>query len=179
MAWWEKITGTISSYFQIGLQGPRVKNNAGNIDARNAGDTAYVNVRGLDPVANNDFVTLEYFNAHNEGAAGLEYVTLTLAQATVVSTGTIPGGSVIRDAFINVTTPYNGTTPTFAITITTGGATVMATTDSDLTTNGQYDVPQVTSVGSTSTITATFAGAGVSAGAALLYIGYMTPISIN
>lgn len=176
----EKIIGTINSYLQIGLQGPRVKNNGGNIDARNATDGAYVNVRVADPVGNNDAVNLEYFNAHNDGAAGVEFASLTLAQATVVSTSTIPASCTLLFVELNVTVAYNGTSPTFAISITTGSVSLMATTDSDLTTIGLYSVPQVTANGGTaSTITATFTGSGVSTGAATLYIGYCTPVSIN
>lgn len=58
---YSKICGTVESFFQIGgLSGPQFKSNAGNIDARNAGDTAFVNVRGAIPAGDNDFVTKAY-----------------------------------------------------------------------------------------------------------------------
>lgn len=37
---WENLVGTVSSFFRIGLTGPRLKNNAGALNVRNAGDSA-------------------------------------------------------------------------------------------------------------------------------------------
>lgn len=57
----EDLFGTLKSYFQIGLGGPRVKNLTGNINLRNAGDSAdvaltasLVNVSGDTLVINSD-----------------------------------------------------------------------------------------------------------------------------
>jgi hypothetical protein len=58
MGLWSKISGTIASVWQIGLAGPQLKNNAGNIDARNAADSAFVNVRVATAVGANDAVPL-------------------------------------------------------------------------------------------------------------------------
>jgi hypothetical protein len=60
MSLYSKIRGTIESLFQLGLGGPQWKNNAGNIEARNAADSVFVIGRGADPVAANDWITLGY-----------------------------------------------------------------------------------------------------------------------
>lgn len=40
-----KLAGTFQTTFQIGKAGPKVKNNAGVIEARNAADAAYANIK--------------------------------------------------------------------------------------------------------------------------------------
>ena len=40
MAWWGNITGTVTGYLRLGLTGVRLKNSAGELAVRNAGDTA-------------------------------------------------------------------------------------------------------------------------------------------
>jgi hypothetical protein len=182
MSFFSKVRGTFETLFQIGKGGPQIKNNGGVIENRNSADAAFVIARALDPVGNNDLVTLGYFNAHNEGAAGLEIIKMPLAHATKVSTATIPDNSIISWAIIDVTTIYDGTTPTFTVK-RTGDATVVPIDvgDSDLTAIGTYEVPEVKSWGSTGagTVTATFAGAGNTVGASVLYIAYSTPIDIS
>lgn len=72
MGFFSRFAGTVTSFFQVGgPTGPAWKNNSGNLDARVAGDTAYVNVRGLDPVAAQDFVTLNYFSTNAVSAINL------------------------------------------------------------------------------------------------------------
>lgn len=45
MAWFPAdLIGTISDYFQLSLTGPRLKNNSGNLQIRNSGDTAYAEI---------------------------------------------------------------------------------------------------------------------------------------
>ena len=182
MSFFSKIRGTFETIFQIGKSGVQLKNNAVKLEVRDAADAAFVIARAADPVGNDDLVTLRYFNAHNEGAAGLEIVKMPLAHATKVSTATIPDNSIIAWCIIEVTTIYDGTTPTFVIK-RTGDATVILedTGDSDLTALGTYEVPQVKSWGATGagTVTATFAGAGNTVGAANLYIAYSTPLDIS
>jgi hypothetical protein len=55
-----KLRGTIETIFQFGLGGPQLKNNAGAIDARNAGDSAFAIVRGAAPVGDNDLTNKQY-----------------------------------------------------------------------------------------------------------------------
>lgn len=60
MSLWAKVRGTIETIFQIGLSGPQIKNNSGNVDVRNSADTGYVIVRGGTPVGDNDLTTKSY-----------------------------------------------------------------------------------------------------------------------
>lgn len=53
-------TGTSSPSFQIGLQGPQLKNNSNVLEARNNPDSAFSLVRGATPVGSNDLTTKQY-----------------------------------------------------------------------------------------------------------------------
>lgn len=48
MAWWGNIAGTALEYFRLGLSGVRLKNNAGALAVRNAGDSADANLSAAD-----------------------------------------------------------------------------------------------------------------------------------
>lgn len=65
MSVFSRIVGVFSTFFQIGgPAGPGLNDNAGTaIEARNAANTGFVNLRAADPVNANDAVTLEYFQA--------------------------------------------------------------------------------------------------------------------
>ncbi len=61
MGVFSKLAGVVGNLFQLGgPSGPAIKNNSGVIEARNAGDTTYVVVRGAAPVGDNDFTTKTY-----------------------------------------------------------------------------------------------------------------------
>lgn len=45
MAWWGNIAGTALGYFRLGLSGVRIKNDAGTLSVRNAGDSAVANAK--------------------------------------------------------------------------------------------------------------------------------------
>lgn len=179
MSFYSKLRGTFESIFQIGKGGPNVKNNSGVIEFRNAADNAFALARALDPVGNNDLVTLGYFNTYNAAAQGLTYVKVTLAQSTVVTTGTIPDNAIIQDCVVDVTTAYDNNA-TIAVK-RTGDATktLSATADNDAATIGTYQVPQILSWGSTGagTVTATITGSPT-VGVAVVYIGYVTPTAL-
>jgi hypothetical protein len=179
MSLYSKIRGTFETLFQIGKAGPQLKNNGGNVDVRNPADAAYVNVRGADPLTNDDLLTLRYFNANSEGVTGLKFIKMPLALVTKVSTSIIPDNATILHCILDVTTPYSAGT-TVQVSRTGGGATVMGTTDNDPTIQAQHEVPQATSWGATGagTVTATIAGAP-SVGVAMLYIGYSIPNDIS
>lgn len=182
MSFYSKIRGTFETLFQIGKGGPQLKANGAVIEHRNSADSAFVITRALDPVAANDLVTLGYFNANNAAALDLAYVKMPLGFATKVSTTAIPNNAIIRHAIIDVTTAYDGTTPTFAVKRTGDAATApLAAGDTDLTIIGTYEVPLVLTWGSTGagTVTATFAGTGQTVGVATLYIAYATPTDIS
>jgi hypothetical protein len=79
-----KVIGTMSNIFQIGLAGPQVKNNSGAIEARNSGDSAFVIVRGLSPVGDNDLATKTYVDT----IAAPTIVTAQISGATALPTNT-------------------------------------------------------------------------------------------
>lgn len=86
MGLFERISGIMGSFFQLGgPSGPALKNNAGSIDARNSGDSAYINVRGLDPAIADDLVTKRYGDA-NYGGGGSGHTG-----AAVLDFGASPG----------------------------------------------------------------------------------------
>ncbi len=90
-----RFLGIVGSFFQVGgPSGPAWKNNSGNLDARNSADSAYVNVRGLDPVGAQDFVTLTYGQSNFGGSV----VPNTISGTTLnVTTGkTLPFGGSLR-----------------------------------------------------------------------------------
>lgn len=61
MALFEKIRGTIETIFQIGLGRSQIKSQStGEVEFRNAADSAFVVVRGATPLADNDLVTKAY-----------------------------------------------------------------------------------------------------------------------
>jgi hypothetical protein len=80
MSLWLKLRGTIETAFQIGLGGPQVKNNAGALEARNAGDSAFAIARGASPVGDSDLATKQYVD--------------TIASPTIV-TAQANGGSAL------------------------------------------------------------------------------------
>jgi hypothetical protein len=80
MSLWKKLRGTIETAWQLGLGGPNLKNNAGAIEGRNAGDSAFAVVRGGAPVGDNDLTTKLYVD--------------TIASPTIV-TAQANGGSAL------------------------------------------------------------------------------------
>lgn len=98
MSVYSKIRGTIETIFSLGLGGPNLKNNAGVIEARNAGDSAFVIVRGLPPVGNNDLATKTYVD--------------TLASRTIVDTqfdgnNALPANTATEHFYVVTTTGPN------------------------------------------------------------------------
>jgi hypothetical protein len=93
MSVFARIAGVVGSLFQIGgPNGPAWKSNASGVEARNAADSAYVVVRGLDPAAAQDLVTLAYLNANGASAINLALATepvSTCTYAVVVSAGRV------------------------------------------------------------------------------------------
>lgn len=57
---WQKILGTINSYFRLSLTGPRLKDNSGTLDVRNSDDSAYANVSCASPTSDSHAVTKAY-----------------------------------------------------------------------------------------------------------------------
>jgi hypothetical protein len=95
-----RLLGTTASFFQLGgPSAPRLKNNGGSIDARNSSDSAYVNVRGADPVIANDLVTLEYANATYDTLIDLELAADLVVNANYTATYT--GNRITNELWVN------------------------------------------------------------------------------
>ena len=175
----EKLEGLIGTVLQFGNGGPKLKNNGGAFEARNAADAAFAITRGLDPAAANAYVTKGYFDANNAAANGLSYVKLPLALATVVSTGTLPNGYVVRDVVVDVQTAYDAGATFTAKRTGDAAKELFSSSDVDLSTAGPYHIPHVLDWGSTGagTVTVTLAGTPT-VGSAVIHIGYYLPTSI-
>jgi len=100
MSLWKKLAGTISSTFQLGLAGPQLKNNAGAIENRNAGDTAFAVARGATPVADNDLTTKAYVDA-----LAVRYVVT----AQISGAAALPNNSGVEHFIVVTTTGGTGT----------------------------------------------------------------------
>ena len=91
MGLFAKNLGTVASFFQVGgPTAPGLNNVSSSVLSvtTSAGGTNYANVRGADPLANNDFVTLGYGNAHFGGTPGGSDT-----QVQFNSTGTFAGSA--------------------------------------------------------------------------------------
>jgi hypothetical protein len=97
MSVFSKLRGTIESIFQVGINGPNLKGNAGALEARNAADSNFAVMRGAAPVGNNDLATKTYVD--------------TLSSRTIVSLQWDGG----------VALPANTGTEQFYVVTTTGG----------------------------------------------------------
>jgi hypothetical protein len=129
MGFFESIAGTISSFFQVGgPNGPRWKNNAGALEARDSADATFAIVRAADPVNANDAVTLESLATINPATSTIPWPTMQFHKVrwlngdTATNAGNAPtagqqyaGWSTLT--FNNVTTtPAAATTSRLAAT---------------------------------------------------------------
>lgn len=60
MGLFKNIRGTFETLFQLGKDGPNLKNNSGVIEARNAADSDYVRMKAATPVDDADVVTKKW-----------------------------------------------------------------------------------------------------------------------
>jgi hypothetical protein len=100
MSLWSKIRGTIETAFQLGLGGPNLKNNAGAIEARNAGDSAFAVVRGALPVGDNDLVTKTYADT---------LATRSIVTAQISGAVALPANTGVEHFIVVSTTGGTGT----------------------------------------------------------------------
>lgn len=92
MSLFERIAGVLSSFFQIGGPGgPGWNDNAGALEAKNSTNSAFAVIRGADPVASNDLVTLEYLNT--AGPVSLPIPNFQLHKVLIFN-GNVSSGSV-------------------------------------------------------------------------------------
>jgi hypothetical protein len=120
MSLWSKIVGTIETTFQIGLGGPKIKNNSSVLEARNAADSGYVVVRGATPVGDSDLTTKLFVDTvatptivtaqHNGGVAlpantGVRhfYVVSTTGAFATIGNLLFDDGSAVGDVTVITT----------------------------------------------------------------------------
>jgi hypothetical protein len=136
---WLKIVGTLSSYFRLGLTGPRLKDSSGNLVVRNSGDSAdaaitasAVNVSGNSVVINSDAAEsgADYKYTLSRPSSGMSAnVTLTLpvddgsSGQVLVTDGSgnlsfTSAGNTAPCVTVNSTTvAYNTSSPVSALTL--------------------------------------------------------------
>jgi len=126
-----KLVGTFSNTFQVGKVGPKIKNNSGVIEARNAADSAYANVKAAQVQSTtaliNGNILLEedtsQLSVRNSGdSAYLKILALTPgtgdtnALTTVQYVNSNPSSAAAQIRTFSVKTPYTGA-PTFTGTV--------------------------------------------------------------
>lgn len=89
MAFWQDLTGTLNSFFKLGLTGVRLKNSAGNLAVRNSGDSADAEITTSKANISGDALVL---NSDAAGAAADWKITLQRPAAgmTADRTFTLP-----------------------------------------------------------------------------------------
>jgi hypothetical protein len=175
MSLWSKIRGTVETLFQIGLQGPQLKNNSGAIESRNATDTGFAIARGATPVGANDLATKAYTDAGDVGASGaVQEIRIAVALVTVSSVTSLPIGSIIVDAQLDITTPYSGGA-TISLGQTGAVAEFQATTDNLPQATGLYQNMQDTAAASTNPLLVTVVGAPAAGDAQAIVRYVVTP----
>jgi len=100
----------------------------------------------------------------------VQTVKVVIAQANVSSTFKIPNGSTIQNVTLVVTTPYaaGGT-----IAAAVGAVAILATTDSDAQTAGQYD-ESAEKVATSEAVVAVTVGGAPGSGNATLYVDFVS-----
>ncbi len=170
------LSGIISASLVIGggtANTFRLKANGTVMEARNAADSAYVIVRGLDPVGANDLVTLSYAQTNFDTSGSVRTIAITLALATANSTTTFIAGCRVIDAWLDVTTAYDANA-TWALGIAGTTSKFMATTDNIPGTINLYTKTQYTAQATAVAFLATLANVPT-VGAATALAFYTTP----
>ncbi|MBD2005601.1 MULTISPECIES: hypothetical protein [Cyanophyceae] len=89
-------TGTTSSFFQIdsGNVGPRLKNSAGGLQIRNAGDTAFANLEALDLIINGNLVVNGTTTTINSATLTVDDINIVLGDVAPPTDATANGGGI-------------------------------------------------------------------------------------
>lgn len=82
MAIWSNLAGTVTGYIRLGLTGPRLKNSAGELAVRNAGDTADAKVQIAAGTAANHAVVMGQLDQFANQAANTVYAGPASGAAT-------------------------------------------------------------------------------------------------
>lgn len=175
MSLFQKLAGFINSFVQIGgPSGSALKNNAGAIEHRNSGDTAFVVARGADPAAAQDFVTLGYFNANPQAGSTITLRMAVGTGASQSSASSIPANAIIESVMLDVTTPFSGGA-TISIGQTGSTSLLMTTGDNFPQTAGQYYIDEDTAWGASALPLLVTVGGTPSAGAATAKVTFSVP----
>jgi hypothetical protein len=156
------IRRTSSLIFGLGLAGSQLKSilagvGPAAIEARNDTDSAYVNVRGADPIIADDLVTLRYLQANYGGANSVKAIEVKLIGPSTSSTAQIPLAATIIDAKIK----FGLAAPGAVVTIGTSSTPdlVMGSDQNDPTDNTTtFEVSQYTSWGVAGPVVVTNSG---------------------
>lgn len=97
-ALYTKLLGTSELSFEIGLTGPKVVNNSGALEAKNAAASGFVVVRGADPVTLDDLATKRYVDSSK---------SFCLVYRQADCTSAIPNNTTV-EGFVVVTTAGTG-----------------------------------------------------------------------
>ena len=165
--------GTQLSFFEIGgPTGPGINANGAALEVRNSANAAFAVMRGADPVAANDFVTLESL-ATVKGPVNLVKVNVGLT--TTASTAILPAGAVVRRVFLDVTTGY-----TAGATISVGAAgsvsAYMTTAQNSPAVIDKYEVSD-DPASVNAAVLVTLAGTAATVGACVAYVEYAVPLT--
>lgn len=89
-----RLSGVVGNLFRLGVGGPQLKNNAGAIEARNAGDTDYAVFRAGTPLAAGDVVPRSYADlvAHIPNLDSPQYVGMFTSHISTLRGPTLPHG---------------------------------------------------------------------------------------
>lgn len=99
MAIWSNLAGSVLGYIRLGLTGPRLKNSAGELAVRNAGDTADAKVQIADGTAANHAVSKGQLDTKQPLDDQLTTLAgITAQQATDLASLSTFMGTVLNDA---------------------------------------------------------------------------------
>lgn len=98
MANYLDLRATTETIFQLGIDGPQIKNNSGVIEAKNSDDSALARIKAASPVNDNDVV---------------DFITFKTKKGNIIVKGQADCSTAIPDnttekRFLVVTTPGNG-----------------------------------------------------------------------
>lgn len=144
MSLFSRIAGAVASFFQFGgPNGPGLNDNAGVLEAKDATNTVFANLRAADPVGLNDCVTLEslsnfaaspvktlgrfeYWGGTTNGATLIQgFCNCTLGQSgTVVATGPSAGSLLLSTKSMKFRTAIGAGATTNGVFDGTGFLTV-------------------------------------------------------
>ena len=120
MSLFEKVAGTIQSFFQFGgPSGAGLSNASGPaLEVKDSTDTSLVNMRGADPVGPTDFVTKQYANANYNGAPH-EAIVWRPGAVGVLPSNVVATWPALMTLFASIAGPV-----TIAVDVSLGAANV-------------------------------------------------------